>query len=64
MAKNDERTVQFEYSLIYNDVTCRKEKLKAEAPKLKVKLYNFGGLVALLAIILLTVSYFIANGII
>ena len=32
-------------------------------PALKLKLYNAGGIFALVAIILLTVAYFIANGI-
>ena len=64
MAKNDERTEEFNYSLIYNDVTLKKEKRKVEAPKLKLKLYNAGGVFALLAIILLTILYFIANGVI
>lgn len=62
MAKNDERTEDFNYSLIYNDVTHRKEKKKVMPPELKLKLYNAGGIFALVSIILLTVFYFIANG--
>ena len=63
MQKNDERTEDFQFSLIYNDVTHRKEKKKVMPPALKLKLYNAGGIFALVAIILLTVFYFIANGI-
>ena len=63
MQKNDERTEEFQFSLIYNDVTHRKEKKKVLPNKLKLKLYNAGGVFALVAIILLTVAYFIANGI-
>jgi hypothetical protein len=44
-------------------VTHRKEKKKVMPPALKLKLYNAGGIFALVAIILLTVFYFIANGI-
>jgi hypothetical protein len=44
-------------------VTHRKEKKKVLPNKLKLKLYNAGGVFALVAIILLTVAYFIANGI-
>ena len=63
MQKNDERTEEFEFSLIYNDVTHKKEKKKVIPNEFKLRLYNAGGIFALVAIILLTVAYFVANGI-
>ena len=59
---DDERTEEFKYDYVYNNISSDKQKLKVEPIKKWVLFYKAMAFLALIVVILSIITYILING--